>query len=171
MRKYTKDKSSVLQHHISRRGFLGGLSAVTLGASSNRTGAPSEYPLFRARGTHRDLGRQHGEQAAERIKQHVDLIRSSQKISRQQLHRRALRFRPLFEQYCPHLFEEMSGLAEGAGVPLAEALACNIRGEIGHAKEEGCTAYAIGREGAAERAIIAGQNRDMNSDVMPLAYV
>jgi len=56
-------------------------------------------------------------------------------MSREQIRTRALKFQPMFAKYCPHLLEEMRGLAEGAGLPLADALAVNIRGEIGHAQE------------------------------------
>ena len=50
-------------------------------------------------------------------------------------------------------------------------MACNIRGEIGQAAPEGCTAYVIGRGRTAEHGVIAGQNSDMTSEVPPLAYV
>ena len=161
----------MLHNGISRRGFLGGIAGAALAAAPVRTGAPSEYPLFRARGTHRELGRQHGEQAAGHIKAHLDLMCSSQRLSREELRRRALRFRPMFEQHCPHLLDEMTGLAEGAGVTLPEAMACSIRGEAASAKHEGCTAYVIGRSGAAQREILAGQNSDMTTEIMSLAYV
>jgi hypothetical protein len=55
------------------------------------------------------LGRQHGEQAAEQIKAHVD----SMGRSREQLQSQALQFRPLFEKYCPHLLDEIIGLVKG----------------------------------------------------------
>jgi isopenicillin-N N-acyltransferase-like protein len=158
------------QPEVSRRGFLAAIPA-TLALAGPREGQPEEYPLFRARGAHRELGRQHGEQAASRIKAHLEVICAHSRITRPELRRRALRFRPLFAKHCPHLLEEMEGLAEGAGIEPAEAMACNIRGEIAQAKEGGCTAYAIGRGGAAAGEIIAGQNSDMTSEVIPLAYV
>lgn len=171
MREYVMSEPSMSHSKMGRRSFLGGAAAAALSAAPSRTGAPSVYPLFRARGTHRELGQQHGEQASGRIKEHLDLIASGQKISREEVRRRALRFRPMFEQYCPHLLEEMSGMAEGAGVTLPEAMACNIRGEMGQAKGEGCTAYVIGRSSTAHREILAGQNSDMTSEIIPLAYV
>ncbi|MEP6538879.1 MAG: C45 family peptidase [Bryobacteraceae bacterium] len=156
---------------LTRRAFAGSLTATVLAGAPARTGEPSEYPLFRARGTHRELGRQHGEQAASRIKQHLDLICAGGKISREQLSRRALKFQPMFERICPHLLEEMRGLSEGARVTVPEAMACNIRGEIGNVREDGCTAYAIGRNGTASRELLAGQNSDMTNEILPLAYV
>jgi hypothetical protein len=150
---------------LSRRGFLGAIAAVPACAAASRAGEPAQYPLFRAKGTHRELGRQHGEQAAEYIKRHLDVMCSGQKLSREGLRRRASRFQPMFESYCPHLLDEMRGLADGAGVTLPDAMACNIRGELGQAKTDGCTAYVIGKSGTAEAEVIAGQNSDMTGEV------
>jgi isopenicillin-N N-acyltransferase-like protein len=158
--------------NLSRRQVLGlaGTAAV-VAAAPNGPGEPAEYPLYTARGTHRELGRQHGEQAARQIKAHVEAMRVGQKLSLEQLRRRAAQFQPAFERYCPHLLEEMRGLAEGAGVTLEEAMACNIRGELRYARQEGCTAYVIGRSGCAGREVIAGQNSDMGPEIIQLAYV
>jgi len=156
---------------LSRRSFLGAIAATPACAAGSRAGEPAQYPLFHAKGTHRELGRQHGEQAAEYIKRHLDAMCSGQKLSREGLRQRASRFQPMFERYCPHLLDEMKGLAEGAGVALPEAMACNIRGEIGQATADGCTAYVIGRSRTAEHEVIAGQNSDMTSEVPPMAYV
>jgi len=155
---------------LSRRQVLGlaGTAAV-LGAAPAPSSEPAEYPLYRARGTHRELGRQHGEQAVRQIKAFVEVLSARQ--SREQFRRRAAQFQPIFDRYCPHLLEEIRGLAEGAGVTLEEAMACSIRGEMRNAPAEGCTTYVIGRRGAADRQIIAGQNSDMGSEMIPLSYV
>ncbi len=157
---------------LSRRRLLGlAATAAVLGAAPDPSSEPAEYPLYRARGANRELGRQHGEQATLQIKAHVEVMCAGQRLSREQLRRRAAQFQPMFDRHCPHLLEEMRGLAEGAGVTLEDAMACSIRGELRNAREEGCTAYVIGRRGAAERQVIAGQNSDMGSEVIPLAYV
>ncbi len=158
---------------VSRRGFLSATSSSLLLAASAKVDAngPAEYPLIRAAGSHRELGRQHGEQAAEKIKAHLEKMTAAERISREQLRGRALAFQPLFEKYCPHLLEEMHGLAEGAGIPLAEALAVNIRGELAHAPREGCTTYVIGRKGTANHEILVGQNSDITHDIRPMAYM
>ncbi len=157
---------------VSRRQVLGlAGTAAALGAAPDSSSGPTEYPLYKARGSHRELGRQHGEQASRQIKEHVESIRSGQKLSLEQLRRLAARFQPLFERHCPHLLEEMRGLAEGAGVATEDAMACNIRGELGSVRAEGCTTYVIGRSGTAARQTIAGQNCDMGADAIPLGYV
>ncbi len=149
---------------MNRRAFLS-TSAAALAASKS-AGYPAEYPLFRAAGGPRELGRQHGEQASAKIQAHIDYMLAGGKMPRATLHRKALAFEPLFARHCPHLLEEIRGLAEGARVPFAEAMAVNIRGEIGNAPAEGCTAYAV-RQGE----ILIGQNSDMTPDIPPLAYM
>ncbi len=149
---------------LSRRDFLG--AAASLGA-----GLPSEYPLYRASGSHRQLGREHGEQAASRIRAHIEYMCSTQRLTGAALREKALRFEGLFERHCPHLLDEMRGLAEGAGITHAEALAVNIRGELGHVSDGGCTTYVIGRRGTARRQILVGQNSDMNTENIRLGYM
>jgi isopenicillin-N N-acyltransferase-like protein len=157
--------------NLSRRGFLSvAASGVSLAAPA-KMDAPSQYPLVVAQGSHRELGRQHGEQASAKIHAHLDVMTSQGRMSRETLHTRALAFQPLFERYCPHLLDEIRGLAEGARIELAEALAVNIRGELHQARAEGCTTYVISRAGAANRQMLAGQNSDMTPEVPPLGYV
>src|ERR1700730_14825817 len=156
---------------MDRRSFLSVAGTGLLAAAPRRVAVPPEYPLYRAAGSHRELGRHHGEQAAEKIKTHLDRIAAADRVSRDKLRDRALAFRPLFENYCPHLLEEMQGLGEGAGISLAEALAVNVRGELNHAAREGCTTYVIGGAGASKLQILAGQNSDMDPGIPPLGYV
>lgn len=176
---------------LSRRDFLGGAGASLIAAGGAAAGfsgcgvsetthavdradlpdGSAQYRLFRAEGTHRELGRQHGEQAVAQIRAHVDHIARTQNLSREQLHSRALQFRPLFEKYCPHLLDEIQGLGEGARIPLAEALAVNIRGELGKANNAGCTTYVIGKKGTAAGEILIGQNSDMSQPNIEMGYV
>jgi isopenicillin-N N-acyltransferase-like protein len=131
----------------------------------------SRYDLVKAEGTHRELGRQHGEQAVESIRAHADYIARTQQLSSDDLTAKALAFKPLFDQYCPHLLDEIEGLAEGAGITVAQALACNLRGELGRAPADGCTAYVIGRSGTAAGDVLIGQNSDMSQPNIEMGYV
>jgi isopenicillin-N N-acyltransferase-like protein len=131
----------------------------------------STYPLFEARGRALELGRQHGEQCRDRLRAFLDYLGGTLKLSRAAVRARALRFLPLFERHCPHLLEEIRGLAEGAGVPLAEALAVQIRGELGPVQAEACTTFVVSARGTAAGAILIGQNSDMDPELEPLAYV
>lgn len=163
--------STLKPDDLSRRELLGLAAAATAAASPRASGEPEKYPFYTARGTHRELGRQHGEQAARHIRAHIDIMCAGEKLSRDQLRRRAAQFQPVFERWCPHLLDEMRGLGEGAGVTFEEAMACNIRGELHYAPAAGCTAYAIKSQGTATHHIIVGQNSDMGSQVIDLAYV
>lgn len=166
----------------SRRTFLrtalgGGLLAISVRdracfAAEKR---PAEnlrrFPLYRAEGTYRELGRQHGEQASLQIAAHLDFIGESTKLSRAGVQKRARQFRPLFEKHCPQLLEEIAGLAEGARITEADALAVNIRGALGLARDEGCTAFAVAPQGTAAGGVLIGQNSDTVPAVVNLAYV
>jgi len=162
----------VKDRDISRRRLL-----ELAGAAALATAAPvaateqAEYPLYKARGTHRELGRQHGEQASRQIRAHIEMMRARPKSSDEQFKHRVAKFQPMFARHCPHLLDEMRGLAEGASVTLEGAMACSIRGELAGAPTEGCTAYAIGPDGTTGHAPLAGQNADMGSQMIPLGYV
>jgi isopenicillin-N N-acyltransferase like protein len=133
--------------------------------------AVEPFPLFVARGNHRELGRQHGEQAREHIQAHLSALQRSLGVTDAGLAARALAFEPLFARYCPHLLEEIRGLAEGACVSYTGALAVNIRGALGLAADGGCTAFTIGREASASGEVLIGQNSDMLPENMDYAYV
>jgi len=170
---------AVTSRNFTRREFLHG-SATALMAAAGGMGLvrcsgpappPPAYRIVRAQGNHRELGQQHGEQAVEEIRAHIDHIGHRQKLSRARLRSKALRFQPLFAEHCPHLLTEIEGLGEGAGVPLAEALAVNIRGELGKVKEEGCTTYVLGKKSTADGGILIGQNSDMMQTNLEMGYV
>ena len=77
----------------------------------------------------------------------------------------------MFDQHCPHLVDEIRGLGEGAGIPFAEAMATNIRGEITRAPAGGCTAYAVRSKGTSSGGVLVGQNSDMSGRAIEFAYV
>src|SRR5262245_25590334 len=126
---------------------------------------PTAYPLFEARGTPRELGRQHGEQAREAVRAFLDYLQTSLQLSRESLRSRALRFLPLFEQHGAHLVEEVRGLAEGVGVPSAEALAVQARGELVQVGGEGCTTFVVSGRGTADGRVLIGQNSDVEPEL------
>ncbi len=132
---------------------------------------PHAYPFFEARGTHLELGRQHGEQCRSRLLAFLDYLGETLHLSSEQLHTRALRFLPLFEQHCPYLVEEIHGLAQGAGVAFENALAVQIRGELGPVTDEACTTFVISARGAAAGEVLIGQNSDVEPELEDFAYV
>lgn len=128
------------------------------------------FPHYRAQGTPRELGRQHGEQARDRIRAHLDFLRTSLQLSDEIIKERSLAFLPLFERHCPRLLPELEGLAEGAQIEFADALAVNIRGALGVAPD-GCTSFVVSGRGTANGEILIGQNSDMLPAMIDLAYV
>lgn len=129
------------------------------------------YPLFTACGSHRQLGQQHGEQCRERMLGFINYLGQVLKLSREQTQARALRFLPLFEKHCPHLLDELHGLAEGAGVTLAEALVVQLRGELGAVGDGACTTFVLGKYATANGQVLIGQNSDVEPEFEPFAYV
>jgi isopenicillin-N N-acyltransferase-like protein len=129
------------------------------------------YPLFTARGGHRELGREHGEQARSRVRGFLDYLGQTLRLARTEVETRALRFLPLFERHCPHLLDEVRGLAEGAGVPLAEALAVQVRGELGPVSAEACTTFVVSGRGTVTGRVLIGQNSDMDPEIGEFGYV
>lgn len=135
-------------------------------------GSPERaYPLYRASGSHRGVGRQHGEQAARQIRAHLDYLQESTGLARDEFRDRALGFLPLFELHCPHLIEEIRGVGEGAGIKFHEALAVNIRSSLGLAASEGCTSFVVSGGGTASGETLIGQNSDTLPNVMDFGYV
>ena len=129
------------------------------------------FSLIEARGTHRELGRQHGEQCRDRLLGFLDYLGSTLKLASAEIESRATRFRPLFEQHCPHLVDEIRGLAEGAAVRFEQALAVQIRGELGQVERGGCTTFVIAARGTAAGNILIGQNCDMDPEMEQFGYV
>lgn len=129
------------------------------------------YPCYNAKGAPRDLGRQHGEQARAQIRGFLDYLAANLKLSRGQLRVRALRFLPLFQQYVPHLVDEIHGLADGVGISMADALAVQIRGELTQVQEEGCTTFVASARGTSAGQVLIGQNSDVEPELEEFAYV
>src|SRR5262245_8858121 len=79
-------------------------------------------------------------------------------------------WRALVERDFPELLEAMAGIAERAGVTLAEIVALNCRGEIvydnwfarvdGPHEIDGCTSFSLTDGAAGDGHIYAGQNWD-----------
>jgi isopenicillin-N N-acyltransferase-like protein len=129
------------------------------------------YPLIQARGSHRELGRQHGEQCRDQILGFLDYLSRTLKLSTAELEARAMRFLPLFERHCPHLVQEIEGLAEGAAIRLSQALVPQIRGELAQVTDGACTSFVIAARATAAAGVLIGQNCDMEPEYGEFGYV
>jgi isopenicillin-N N-acyltransferase-like protein len=131
----------------------------------------TEYPLFEARGTPREVGRQHGAQAREQIRGYLAALAESLQIGTLSLRERAGRFQPMFASQVPDLWDEVRGLAEGAGITDADALALQLRGELGQLPDGACTTFAITPAGTATGTTLAGQTSDNPPELEHFGYV
>lgn len=133
--------------------------------------ASLSYQVIKARGGPRELGRQHGEQGREYLRGFLAYLGETLHLDRPGLHARALQFLPLFQKHVPNLVEEIHGLAEGAGVDFAEALAVQIRAELTGIAKEGCTTFVIAPQATAANQVLIGQNSDVEPELEAFAYI
>ncbi len=131
----------------------------------------SRYPKYEASGSAVELGEQHGEQARLRITAFLGWLCESLKFSERELAQRATRFRVLSKKSCPHLLEEIQGLARGAGINEGLALACQLRGELAMQNAGGCTTFAATGIATEDGSTLIGQNSDMEAEMREFAYV
>lgn len=126
--------------------------------------------LHTFRGTHRDIGVQHGTACRGLVTEHLrTALRRLDRagVPRPDALRAALEYRPYVQEYAPGLDAEITGLAEGAGVSLAEAYLLQLRAEVSAellgapdtANE--CTTFAALPEATATGTGLAGQNADL----------
>lgn len=130
-----------------------------------------KYPLVEATGEPLELGRQHGEQASAMIKGYLEYLAESMGLSREQLRQRARRFYSLFEAHCPDISIEAKGLADGAGIAMDDALAAQLRGELGQLNDGACTTFAITRQGTLGGTTLVGQTSDNPPALERFGYV
>ncbi|HSM55532.1 MAG TPA: C45 family peptidase [Candidatus Sulfomarinibacteraceae bacterium] len=129
-------------------------------------------PTVRLSGTPHQQGRQHGAQLRQRIRQNLDIYFErfllEGKVSRDEVLQRAARYAVAIADQNPDYAAGMRGIAEGAGLPLEDIVALNVRYEILYyqyavnqmASADGCTAFALSPEATADGRLLLGQNWD-----------
>lgn len=127
-------------------------------------------PTIDLSGTHREIGRQHGEAAREQIRDSIAYYRESFKritgLEWSEIKRNAPRWVAPIESYFPGVADEIRGIGEGAGVAFEEVLALNARGELSthnpfaDEAEEGCSSYALIAPASGDGHVYCGQNWD-----------
>lgn len=90
-------------------------------------------PLIDVQGAPRERGRQHGEQAQERVR--LGIAHYAAQLEQSKLHWADIRaivqtYEPLIASFEPAYIEEMRGIAEGAGVDYAAVFLLNARTEV-----------------------------------------
>lgn len=124
---------------------------------------PDHFPFYEFAGTPYELGRAHGEQLAPAVRRQVDdvlLIAAQAGQDREAALAWSLEQLPRIERLNPALVEELHGLADGAGITLAEAIAIQVRPGTGRMLG-GCTSLAASGSATADGGPIGAQNRDL----------
>lgn len=136
------------------------------------------YKHYRFHGTHREVGRQHGEALRESIQGHLALIyelaRKNSGVEKERALQIARLYEPFIGQYAPGFLEELAGLGEGAGITPQEALLLQIRQEVVNLARHGaaeCSSYAIGSAYTADGEVYSGQNADLSGDFEDITNV
>ncbi|MFT4040909.1 MAG: C45 family autoproteolytic acyltransferase/hydrolase [Thermomicrobiales bacterium] len=129
------------------------------------------FPAYRFRGSHREIGRQFGEATRELTRQHRDLavarLGANSGVGAEDALAAALRYRPFVQEYAPFLDEEIVGVAEGAGLTLAEAYLLQLRAELANTAGlydeigDECTTFAVLAEQTTNGSPLIGQNADL----------
>jgi isopenicillin-N N-acyltransferase-like protein len=133
-------------------------------------GDGTQLPTIEISGTRRELGRQHGEAARTQIRDSIGYYRESFKritgLEWSQIREKAPRWVAPIDAFLPEISDEIRGVAEGAGIDFAEALALNARGELSthnpfaDEAEEGCSSYALLTQATGDGHVYCGQNWD-----------
>ncbi|MEU8822038.1 C45 family peptidase [Streptomyces sp. NPDC048636] len=148
--------------------------------------ATRTLPVIEISGTPTERGRRYGEAVRDRIRTALDYYEAafgaSSGLTWDQVTARAARWLEPVRDHAPHLADEMSGIADGAGVSLLDILALNARGEVLYDKSfvemaegraeagepepaEGCTSFAAFGEASGDGHVYAGQNWDWRAGV------
>lgn len=114
-------------------------------------------------GTPHEIGYKHGQSAKAPILRTIAfytwMFQDSCKLDWPKVQDLAMQFEPSIKQNWPDYLEEMTGIAEGAQLPLSSILAINVRTEIAFgAFSDGCTALSWRTSNASWLA----QNWDWN---------
>ena len=138
------------------------------------------FDHHRLQGTHREIGRQHGEALRSMIRAHLELIYTQgaqrSNLAPETARRWALAFGPMIGEAAPHFLEEIEGVAEGAGVERSEALLLQVRQEVAHVARFGavdleCTSFAVSGPYTRAGTTFAGQNADLAGGVEAFSAV
>lgn len=126
------------------------------------------------RGTPREIGRQHGEGSRQLIRRHLEINARRASLATGARRERALAYQPHVRAAAPWLDQELIGVAEGAGIDIADAYALQLRSELDRSKSVvaagrlgECTTFATIEDGEP----IAGQNLDLPDEYRELLTV
>jgi isopenicillin-N N-acyltransferase-like protein len=135
--------------------------------------------LIRLTGTPYEMGRQHGERLAGKIRELSDIRLNlatsfagdhGVKVSREACVKLARLHLPIHEKHCPEVVEEWRGIADGAAMPIEDVFFANaltdfqdVLWQFGGVEVHGCTSFLIGPDASANGHAMIGQTWDMHA--------
>lgn len=149
----------------------------------------SSFPLVDVQGTPYECGHQHGAAVPERVAASVALYRTQLErrgVAAEDLDLLAQAFLPVIKAYDTRYLEEMRGIADGAGVRLAEVVLINCRTEMmfGHAEllrrargeadddlNDGCTGIVVLPEATRDGRLLHAHNWDWREECVDTGVV
>ncbi len=124
-------------------------------------------PVFRARGTPREVGEQLGEHFAKEATRAVEIFKKELTWEKGATVDGAKRYGrkilPRIEAWYPDFIEEMRGYAKGSGVPF-DVLVAQWSGYSPSSGVKGCTDLAVGPEQTADGSVLVAHNEDYSPD-------
>jgi predicted choloylglycine hydrolase len=130
---------------------------------------PAILPFVHAQGSWGEMGRQVGTMLAPLIARHLEAwlahVQRQTGAGRAAVLEAARGFRAPIQAHAPHLWEELEGLAGGAGLAVDEVLVLQARAEVLRAQRTPaapeCTTFAAGAPRTADGRVLLGQNVDL----------
>ena len=128
--------------------------------------------MIRISGSHTEMGQQIGEARQPQIRRALDncqqtfkLSADSLKLTWDQAIAQAARYTPFAQEHTPQYYDELKGIALGAGVDLAELMVLNcMEGVTEDILHMGCTSFALSSEHTTNGHVLVAHNEDWLPD-------
>nr|MBN1228366.1 hypothetical protein [Anaerolineae bacterium] len=128
----------------------------------------TEPKIIRVHGTHRQMGCQIGEGAAQEIHRMLRVYRASFEVAYDELQLtwdeamlQSEKYYPFAKEHTPQYVEELEGMAEAAEAPFDELMLMNCMEAItSDALHLGCTSLAVSGEHTADGHVLVAHNED-----------
>lgn len=118
------------------------------------------------------MGHQHGISLSSEIKRQIEIydamFQSTSSLSWPQVLEIAREFQSTIQTLTPDIYDEMVGIAEGAGVDILDIVALNCRSEIALGRfTDGCTSLGLRiNQEAMKSNVVLAQNWDWTGRVL-----
>ena len=140
----------------------------------------SPIPMVTVRGSHREIGQQIGESCREQVRHSIDNARALLVSAYDDLQLdwagaeiQARKYIPFAQERYPQYVEEISGMAEGAGVKFDDLAVVNAMEAVTmdalHLTK--CTSMAVNEQHTADEHVLIGHNEDWLPEDEPDVYL